>query len=148
MILNYASEDAEEIVLSASKDEEMVQAAENLLLHRLPEPDPMVDQIGMMIDRAARKNGPTSVEQFGREINYSVRSLQRIFRDYVGVSPKWVIQRFRIQEAAWKLSEGYQESLASLAAELGYFDQAHLALDFTRFVGCTPSEYRQKQQEP
>lgn len=144
-IIDMAPADAEAFVLSASSDEEMIHAAESMLLQRLPEPDAMVGLIDKMVAAAARRNGPASVEQLGEEFNYGVRRLQRLFHDYVGVSPKWVIQRFRIQEASWTLSEGYGGSLAELAAELGYFDQAHLARDFTRFIGCSPSEYRLRQ---
>ncbi|OZI34348.1 hypothetical protein CAL29_12535 [Bordetella genomosp. 10] len=148
MILDQAPLEAEEIVLRGATDREMVQAAEALLLPRLPEPDPMVDRIAGMMAIAAREGGPTSVEQFVREVDCSLRGLQRLFHDYVGVPPKWVVQRFRIQEAAWRLSEGYPGALSDLATELGYFDQAHLALDFARFVGCSPSEYRQRQRKP
>lgn len=31
------------------------------------------------------------------------RTLQRLFSKYVGVSPKWVIQRYRLHEAAERL---------------------------------------------
>jgi AraC-like DNA-binding protein len=37
----------------------------------------------------------------------------------VGVSPKWVIRRYRLQEAARWLAQGEKLQLAQLAAELG-----------------------------
>lgn len=75
----------------------------------------------------------------------SLRGLQRLFCEYVGVSPKWVIQRYRLQDAAVLLASGSSGQLAALAAELGYFDQAHLAQDFRRLFGISPSQYRQSQ---
>ena len=64
-----------------------------------------------------------------------------MFNDYVGVSPKWVIQRYRLQEAAERLAEGRATSLETLALELGFFDQAHFCRDFKALVGRTPAEY-------
>ncbi|KAA0075682.1 AraC family transcriptional regulator [Paraburkholderia sp. T12-10] len=61
------------------------------------------------------------------------------------MSPKWVIRRYRLQEVAQRLTTGHNVKLADLAAELGYFDQAHLARDFTRLFGCSPSNYRRTQ---
>lgn len=75
----------------------------------------------------------------------SLRALQRLFCEYVGVSPKWVIQRYRLQDAAVLLASGSSGQLAALAAELGYFDPAHLAQDFRRLFGISPSQYRQSQ---
>jgi AraC-like DNA-binding protein len=68
------------------------------------------------------------------------RVLQRLFREYVGVSPKWVIRRFRLQEAADILARG-NDNVAAVAARLGYFDQAHFVHDFKAAVGSTPLAY-------
>lgn len=58
------------------------------------------------------------------------------------MSPKWVIQRYRLHEAAAQLTSGRPPTLAALAAALGYFDQAHFARDFKSIVGAAPSAYR------
>jgi AraC-like DNA-binding protein len=59
----------------------------------------------------------------------------------VGAPPKWLIRRVRLQEAALRIERGDGPSLAGLAAELGYADQAHLARDFKRAVGKSPGEF-------
>jgi len=66
--------------------------------------------------------------------------LQRIFREHVGASPKWVIRVRRLQDAAMRI-ERREIGLAALAAELGYTDQAHFARDFKAIVGKTPIEF-------
>ena len=71
----------------------------------------------------------------------SPRGLQRLFRDYVGASPKWVIRRNRLQEVALRIEKGEAPSLAALAADLGYADQAHLARDFKAIVGKSPRQF-------
>jgi AraC-like DNA-binding protein len=69
----------------------------------------------------------------------SPRTLQRLLAQHVGVSPKQVLQRFRRQLATERLSEETAHDLGRLAAELGYFDQAHLARDFRATLGRSPS---------
>jgi AraC-like DNA-binding protein len=71
------------------------------------------------------------------------RALQRLFRECVGVAPKWVVRRFRLQEAAERLKHG-SETVAEVAASLGYFDQAHFVRDFKAVAGVTPVAYRQR----
>ena len=71
-----------------------------------------------------------------------VRALQRLFADYVGVGPKWVIQRFRILEAAAAALSDAPVDWAGLAQELGFSDQAHLTRVFSQVVGTPPAAYR------
>lgn len=71
----------------------------------------------------------------------SKRTLQRIFSQYVGVGPKWVIKRYRLHEAADQLAGGNVVDWPRLALDLGYFDQAHFIKDFKAMVGRTPTEY-------
>jgi AraC-like DNA-binding protein len=69
------------------------------------------------------------------------RTLQRLFARYVGVSPKWVIQRYRLHEAAERLAAGELIHQAELALDLGYSDQAHFVRDFKSIVGVSPAAY-------
>ena len=57
------------------------------------------------------------------------------------MSPKWVIRRYRLHEALERVNAGHRVDWAALAAELGYFDQAHFIRDFKALVGRTPAEY-------
>ena len=68
-----------------------------------------------------------------------MRSLQRVFADYVGAGPKWVIQRCRLQDAAARVAVADSIDWASLAAELGFADQAHLTRAFTATIGDSAS---------
>jgi AraC-like DNA-binding protein len=73
-----------------------------------------------------------------------LRTLQRRFRHYVGVSPKWVIQRYRMHEVAEELKSPTPPALAELAARLGYFDQAHFARAFKATVGESPRAFARR----
>jgi AraC-like DNA-binding protein len=73
------------------------------------------------------------------------RTLQRMFLQYAGVSPTWVIRRYRLLEAAEMVREGRPVSWAEIAAALGYADQAHLIRDFRAAIGQTPAAYASAQ---
>ena len=91
--------------------------------------------------RIAADRSITRVDQIVAEEAMTARQLQRLFREYVGVTPKWVIQRYRLIEAAERLAAGTLPDLASLALDLGYADQPHFIRDFKRIVGRTPADY-------
>jgi AraC-like DNA-binding protein len=80
------------------------------------------------------------VEQLARAAGYSERTLQRLFREYVGVKPKWVLDRIRLHEAAERMRDG-QSDWAGMALDLGYFDQAHFIKAFKAVVGRSPADY-------
>jgi AraC-like DNA-binding protein len=82
-----------------------------------------------------------TVTQVAQTVGVSPRSLQRLFRTYVGVSPKWLIRRYRLQEAAARAEAGETQNWSALALSLGYFDQAHFVNDFKRMIGLPPGEY-------
>ncbi|HEY6888928.1 MAG TPA: AraC family transcriptional regulator [Solirubrobacter sp.] len=102
------------------------------------EDDPRVAEIAELYEAMLR--GPMTVEELGRLAGYSKRTLQRLFREYVGVSPKWVLSRIRLHEAADRMADGEQD-WPRLAVELGYFDQAHFIKAFKAAIGRSPADY-------
>lgn len=75
-------------------------------------------------------------------LGVSGRTLQRLFRRYVGASPLWVLRRYRLQDATAAIDAGDGSDLAGLAAALGFSDQAHFTRSFTQVIGVPPSVYR------
>lgn len=145
-VLKVAGADAEQRVLSQAGDEAMVAAAQAMLDAVLPMPDPRALLAAQAVEAAAAAHGPTSVGALCAQVGIEERSLQRLFSNYVGVSPKWVIQRFRLQEAAWRLAQRAPVDLSALAGELGFFDQAHFTRNFSALVGQSPLDYWKSQQ--
>jgi AraC-like DNA-binding protein len=105
-----------------------------------PEDDPRVDEIGELYAAILDDPELKRVDQLCAHAGYSKRTLQRLFREYVGVSPKWVLQRIRLHEAADRMADG-EGDWAGLAIELGYFDQAHFIKAFKAAIGRSPAEY-------
>ena len=108
----------------------------------MPEADPNVARAGKLVERILSEPEIRTVDDLSRRTGTSARSLQRLFGEYVGASPKWVIRRYRLHELIEKFNSGATLNWAQLALDLGYFDQAHLINDFKKIVGLSPVEYR------
>ena len=128
-------------VVGCTNDERNVELAEELLRERRPARDKNVVVVREIVDQIAADAGITKVDDLALVVDVSKWTLQRLFRRYVGVSAKWVIQRYRLHEAIEKIGHGRPVEWARLAIDLGYFDQAHFIKDFKRFAGRTPHEY-------
>ncbi len=92
-------------------------------------------------DRSVRR-----VAELAERGGTSPRSLERQFRRFAGVSPIWVVRRYRLLDAAEAVRDGPGVDWAELAVGLGYSDQAHLIRDFAAALGQTPAEYARAQQ--
>ena len=141
-IYELDSDAAEASVLSAEGDAGMMQAAEAILRTRMPVADDTVGFVSGIIERIGADRTLNRVAELAPQVGLGERALQRLFGEYVGVSPKWVIRRFRLHDAASHLANDENVNLTHLAQELGYSDQAHFARDFKAIVGRSPSDYR------
>jgi AraC-like DNA-binding protein len=99
---------------------------------------------GRVAARIADDRSISRVDQIVREFQIGLRQLQRLSSEYVGVSPKWVIQRYRLLDAAERVNAGTAVNWVGLALDLGYADQAHFIRDFKRLVGRSPAEYAKR----
>lgn len=74
----------------------------------------------------------------------SPRRLIDLFRAQVGLTPKAYLRVRRLQAALRCLDDGTAGG-AAIAAELGYFDQAHFVREFRAFTETTPTEYQRRR---
>jgi AraC-like DNA-binding protein len=103
--------------------------------------DPTYVSLTGLIDRIRDDDRLHRVEQVMRQSPWSARTTQRVFRRYVGVPVKWVLCRYRLQQAALEIESHPGVDFADLAVRLGWYDQAHFINDFRTMLGCTPGEY-------
>ena len=88
------------------------------------------------------KNTPTAdLHTIAQECGISIRTLQRKFRESVGVSPKHFARIMRFQQSLFYLQKG-SESITTISYNLGFFDQAHFIHEFKTFSGLTPSGFQ------
>ena len=111
-----------------------------------------VDEEGRLVNAIVEyvETDPTvhRVGQLCGKFALSERSLQRLLARRVGLTPKWLIQRRRLHEAAGRLRAAGRGELARLARELGYADQAHFNRDFRAVTGLTPGEFMAEPDPP
>ncbi len=94
-----------------------------------------------LVERMRDDDRLQRVEQVVRLSPWSARTTQRVFRRYVGVPVKWVLCRYRLQQAALEIESNPDVDFADLAVRLGWYDQSHFINDFRAMLGCTPGEY-------
>jgi AraC-like DNA-binding protein len=123
---------------------EMVEVVERLLRAHQPRSDPAADLATAIVQHIAADPGLTRVDTLADRVDLSVRQLQRLFVEHVGISPKRVIRRYRLHEVTRRLDDGLAIDWAGLAAELGYSDQAHLTRDFAAIFGEPPTRYAER----
>ena len=140
-IFGSAADDLERRALAAPGPEQAFAVIQEFLRARRPVAREAIGLVGRIVERAANDRGITRVAQLVAGSGLAPRQLQRLFDEYVGVRPKWVIQRYRLHEAAERIAASPEHDWAELALELGYADQAHFVRDFRRFVGSTPAAY-------
>jgi AraC-like DNA-binding protein len=97
-----------------------------------------------MMDLIGTSAEVTRLEDAAARLFVSPRTLQRVARKHIGLSPSALIRRRRLQEAADRSRTDPAADLAAIAAELGYTDHAHLTNDFQKTLGFTPSTYRRR----
>ena len=125
----------------AQDDAARLDALAAVLLSRGPVMDPAAQQARDIVRMIVEDPDILRVDHVAERVGLGVRTLQRLFSRHVGASPKWVIRRKRLHEAAERLADPEPPDLTSLAAELGYADQAHFVRDFRDLVGVTPASY-------
>lgn len=131
-------------LLALVDESRMVELASAFIRDRLPPPDSTVAEVNRIVARIMSDREITRVDHVVQQSGLGKRALQRLFKEYVGVGPKWVIQRYRLHEASERLAGGEEVDLAALAADLGYFDQAHFAREFRALVGMPPAAYARR----
>jgi AraC-like DNA-binding protein len=135
-------------VLVCGDMDTMRVVADVFLLAHLPPADPLVERVSAIVADIAGDRAVTSVDQLAARVAMTKRALQRLFQQYVGIGPKWVINRYRLHEAIAQLQDGRPVAWAELALELGYFDQAHFIRDFRQLIGRSPADYAKREGPP
>ncbi len=98
-------------------------------------------QLAALIDTARDDRDLLRADAWAERAGLSLRQLQRLLADWVGVSPKWILARYRLHEALHRLQQQPAPRLADLAADTGYADAAHFSRSFRGVLGVSPQQY-------
>jgi len=126
--------------LESASPDELQPILERAIAKRLshaPAPDPLVQALVRVLRRA-----PVGVASIAADLGISERHLRRRCEVAVGYGPKTLERVLRFQRFC-RLAHRSSASLAQLAVESGYADQAHLNREYLRLAGTTPGRARQ-----
>ncbi len=85
-----------------------------------------------------------TLESLSREAGLSRTSLAERFTEYVGLPPMQYLANWRMQRAATELRAG-TDSIAEVAARVGYASDAAFSRAFKKALGVPPSQWRTRQ---
>lgn len=102
-------------------------------------PDPIARRAVELIPEY--REAPT-VGQLAQRVGRSVRTMQRLFAEEIGLTPKELLRIVRVQQALALSREAPPLRWVTIAARAGYHDQPHFVREFRELVGCTPTEFR------
>lgn len=98
----------------------------------------VMDAVGQIL----RRRGNLSVAQLSGEVHASTRTIERLFQENIGISPKCLASLIRYQYVWRDILCKPNFSAVDTACQYGYSDQAHLAHDFKRFHSMSMVEAR------
>jgi len=111
-------------------------------------------EVGYAWRRLRQTRGGVGVSALAAETGLSARRLGALFRAEFGLAPKEAGRVIRFSHARRRIGQAVSDpgatgqvaqrpavTFARLAAECGFYDQAHLAREFRALAGCPPSQW-------
>ena len=143
-VLGGVCAELREKLRSAAGWPERFAVLDEILLRRAADAD-VAPEVSWAWHELLREGGATRVSDLAAGTGWSERHLTSRFRAEIGLAPKAAARVVRFDRArkllVRKLTAGDDYLLADLAADCGYFDQAHLAREFRALAGCPPSQW-------
>jgi transcriptional regulator GlxA family with amidase domain len=88
---------------------------------------------------------PIAVLSIAEQLGLSVRQLERLCREHLGMGPASLYRRLRMRYANW-LIENTDRSVTEIAIETGFADCAHFSRQFKDTYGLSPTTRRLQPQ--
>jgi AraC-like DNA-binding protein len=116
-----------------------IDVLERFLIHRLSSTR-VHDVVATALHEIERDRGSSNISDIARRCHVSARHLNRLMHVWVGFGPKAIAGIVRFQATLEEIDHAPARPGAALALETGYFDQAHLTANLSRFAGATPRQ--------
>jgi AraC-like DNA-binding protein len=110
-------------------------------LARIVRHDRIDPRIVSAVNTIRGRRGRVSIQALAARVGMTRRSLERSFRDLIGVSPKRLARIERVQHALRLLEPAQRRAGARIAAECGYADQAHFIRECRELCGHPPAAH-------
>lgn len=125
---------------STDSPHDMLVVLEEELVRRLREIDGL-DLVRHMSSAIAETGGTAPIGEIGVAARASSTYVAKRFKAVVGVTPKRLARGYRFTLAVLAIDVGAPIDWGGVAADAGYFDQAHFVREFREFTGLTPTRY-------
>lgn len=126
---------------SSSTTSERIAQLDNWLLQLLEKSVGVSSELNKALEWLDRQS-QQPITSLSHQSNLSQRQLERLFKQWVGISPKHYSRLLRVNLARADLRSAPGDvCLTEAALNAGYFDQAHFNREFKRMVGLTPGQY-------
>jgi len=123
---------------SRNHDERINAVSEYLLKNSLVVDDRLIN---VAVDKVLSSNGTISIGDTCKYSGCSQRQLERLFKRYVGLSPKLYSRIVRFAYIFQHVKGSRKMNGSELGVSSGYYDQSHFIRNFKAFTGEDPSSY-------
>jgi len=122
--------------------EGMKRLVENYLSDYAKKASGRFDIINNIMNYMNNTKGMIRVSQICNLFYVTPRSLDRHFKDEIGISPKELLNIFRINNAIKLITENPDCDLTEISYLSGYYDQSHFIKEIRKITGIAPGHIR------
>jgi AraC-like DNA-binding protein len=137
-----------EKLLAASNIEEQINLLSASLTNSVQQiGNSQDDMIRFALTEILRGRGDISFAALQQQLRLTERTLERRFKQSIGISAKLFSRICRFQESLSQLRKNKYQKLSDIAYENGYSDQSHFIRTFKEFAGVSPFDYKKQLDE-
>ncbi|MDR2083595.1 MAG: helix-turn-helix domain-containing protein [Bacteroidales bacterium] len=105
-------------------------------------------RINNAIESIRITKGNIDIDTLASNACLSRKQFERIFSEYIGISPKQYLKTIRLQATIHFKSKHKNVSMTELTYINGYYDQSHFINDFKTMTGLTPKQFFDECEMP
>ncbi|GAA0192623.1 helix-turn-helix domain-containing protein [Fulvivirga kasyanovii] len=105
------------------------------------------ENVSFAIGEISASHGKLSLRELSKRMNLSERTIERKFREAIGITPKLYSRLCQFQSSLRYLKQNNIDKLSDVAFEFEFSDQSHFIRTFKEFSGFTPNNYIRTSKE-
>lgn len=137
------TEQISEKLKNASNAKERINILETELLLLLDNCKDIPSEFKKLFNSINREGSFLNIESFCKDNNISIRTLERMYNKYIGISAQAFNSLNRFQNSMNEILYYNTQKYSEIAYKNGYFDQMHFIKNFKHFTGNTPKNFVQ-----
>lgn len=131
----------QERLLNSKTIDDMVLKLDDYIFQLINSSKDISGTITYVSEKLSHSYSTESLQSLQQELKITERTLQRIFKNNIGISPNTYRRISQFNAAFTDLNLGNYNNLSDLAFNHGYADQSHYIRTFKEFTNLNPSEY-------